>query len=355
MTIVSTAVAIAYSRLKYKVIIQDICQPVVNILTLVVVFALGFRLFGAISCFVISFTVSAFIGIHIVKKIFPELFLSFPAVFENRKLLVYSLPIVFIVSSYFFIFEIDKIMLGIFRSVREVGIYSAASSIALNITIFYGIFEASFSPVMAQLYHNNETNKLVKIYGLISHWGLYCAFLPCVCLMLFSREVLSLFGNEFRSGNLVLIILSLAFFLENAFGQARQLLQMSSRQNVEFVNSFISVILVVILNIFLIPRFGMIGASLAIFSSLFSISIVRLIEIRNIFGFFPFTQRYSKFLGFSILVIMVCFISIDNTFIFRLVLAVIIISCFFTMSYILKSKEDVLVLSIIKQRFMKKG
>jgi O-antigen/teichoic acid export membrane protein len=356
LSIGSTAVAIAFHKVKYKLFIQDLCQPLVSIIVVAVLFILGFRLFGALLGFVLSSVVSALLGIILIKRSFSKIFINAIAIFEIKKLLIYSVPVIFIVSVYFFIFEIDKIMLGIMRSAGEVGIYSVASNIAMNILVFYGIFEASFSPVIAQLYHHAKLFKLRKLYKLVAFWSIWLGFLPCIYLMVFGREIISLFGNDFRIGEGVLIILTAAFFVEIASGQTRQLLQMSAKQNIEFVNSLVCVFVNIGLNIVLIPLFGAIGASLATFSSLLIISVIRLIEIKIIFDFVPFSPRHLKFAVFSLVFILIYLGWIGKLgLVSRSVFAVLMFVIFVLISFKLATRDDYLVWGLLKRRIFIKN
>jgi len=355
LTIGCTAIAITFRKVKYKIFIQDMCQPIVNIIAVVVMFILGIKLAGALWGFIASSIASAFLGLFLVKKSFSRRWINVAGIFEIKKLLFYSAPVIFIISIYFLIFEIDKIMLGIMCSPGDVGIYSVASNIAMIILMFYGIFEASFSPIMAQLYHHGRIFKLKKIYNLVTFWGIWLAFLPCLCFLFFSREILSLFGNDFEIGRWVLIILTVAFFIEITFGLARQLLQMCGKQNIEFFNSLICIFVNLILNLILIPRFGIIGAALATSISLLVISLIRLFEIRIIFGFVPFSQKCLKFFIFSIVII---FISLTLVINIELVPRFILATCIFISFVLISSKsltrEDLLVWGSLRRRiFMK--
>ena len=350
-----TAVAIAFNKVKYKLYIQDFCQPLVNIAVVAALFILGLRLSGALFGFVLSSLASAFLGLILIKRSFLKGLVNTIAIFEIKKLLIYSAPVIFIISVYFFIFEIDRIMLGIMRSPADVGIYSVASSIAMNILMFYGIFEASFSPVIAQLYHHGKIFRLKKLYKLVAFWGIWLAFLPCISLIVFNREIISLFGSDFRMGQGVLGILTLAFFMEISSGQTRQLLQMSTKQNVEFFNSLFCIIINIGLNVVLIPPLGIIGASLATFSSLVIISVIRLIEIKIIFGFTPFSPRHIKFAIFSLILILICLGWVSGLGLaIRFTFIALILAFFVLISFKLATRDDYLVFGLLKRRVLRK-
>jgi len=151
----------------------------------------------------------------------------------------------------------------------------------------------------------------------------------------------------------VLIILSVAFLLESIAIQAKELLQLCGRQNIEVINSIFCIVLNIVLNIVLIPHFGMVGAAIATSFSLLFVSFIRIIEIKSIFGFLAFTPRFIKFLIFAACVIITCIAwLIDQGLPIRLLGSIVIISCFVLFYYFFKANEDVLVWSAFKRRVL---
>jgi O-antigen/teichoic acid export membrane protein len=178
-----------------------------------------------------------------------------------------------------------------------------------------------------------------------------------LCLVIFNSEVLSLFGLEFKSAGWILIILVFAFFIEIIPGQLKQLFQMSSKQNMELANSLGMIAVNILLNILLIPRFGMTGAAFALLLTFAFVSIVRLVETSRFYHFSPFTLRYVK-----VLVYIFCslFISVNYLLkmdlIYRILFAALILAGFSFLSYKFKSSEDILIWKAIKRRlYIKQG
>jgi len=139
--------------------------------------------------------------------------------------------------------------LGAYRSAYEVGIYSAASNIAMFMLAFTGILETGFTPVIAQLYHAERKDDLIKIFNCVTFWGVSFAFLPCLGIIIFNKEAMALFGNDFTIGSAVSIVIAVSLLIEIIPGQLRQLFQMSSHQKAEFINSSVMVIANVIFNL----------------------------------------------------------------------------------------------------------
>jgi len=339
-------------KVEYKVIVQEIFQPLASIVTVVVMFLLGWRLYGAVGAFIISSIASALLGWYLIKRIFPDIISKTYAIFQIKRLFIYSVPIILILFSYYLILRIDRIILGMNRSAYDVGIYSAVSNTAIMVFAFSGIFEAGFAPIMAQLSSGGRIEELKKIYNLVTIWGASLTFVPVIILMIFNQEFLAIFGSEFKASGYILIILTLAFFIEVIPGQLKQLFQLSSKQNMELFNSLLMVIANILFNFLLIPRFGMMGASLAVFSTFVLISIIRLIEVKWFYKFVPFSSRYIRLLVFIFCSIVISINYITKLgFPLRILSAGLITAGFVILFYKLKSGEDMLIWNAIKRKF----
>lgn len=344
----------AFQKMEYKVIMQEISYPVISTIVITIIFILGGRLYGAVMGFVVSSISTVFLGFYLLKKIFPEISSKSEYIFEIKKLLTYSLPIIGVIFCYYLLFRLDRIMLGVYRQPYEVGIYSAASNTAMSMLAFTTFFESSFSPVITQLYHSNRKEELKKIFNCITFWGVSLALIPCLTLIIFNQEIISLFGKDFKAGGFVLVVLTISLLLEVIPGQLRQLFQMSAHQNIEFFNSFAMIIVNLFLNFMLIPIWGMKGAAVAVFLSVMIVSIIRTIELKRFFNFLPFTSRYIKFLIFVVSVITLTLVFVINgNILLRGLSMLFAISGFLLLVYKLKSEEDMVIWDSIKSKLFK--
>lgn len=346
----------AFQRMEYKVIVQEIAQPLISIIAVIIIFSLGGRLYGAAGGFFISSFITAIFGFYLLKNLYPHVFLTSKSIYEIKNLIIYSLPLIGVSFCYYFFLRLDRILLGVYRTPFEVGVYSAVSNTAIGIMAFNGIFETSLAPIVAQLYHSNKKDELKMMYYCATSWGMALAFISSVVLIVFNKEILALLGRDFSSGWFILIIFSLSYFIEIILGQLKQLFQMSSHQNLEFINSFVMVVLNFIFNMLLIPPFGIHGAGFAFFFTILSISIIRSIELKVIFGFLPLNFRHLKLLAHIAVAIIFIFLIADSINIFlKCIVAALVILSFFWHVFISKTAEDIIIWNAFKSKMVQCG
>jgi len=345
-----SVISITFHNMKYRALIQGIFHPLANLIFVSAVFILGYHLYGAITAFILSSFCCIPLGIYSVKRLFPEIF-CIRGIYRIKNIISYSSPVILSTLLYFLLFSVSRIMLGIFRPVQEVAVYSAVLKCGLPIMLFSGFFTTPLYPVISTLVHTKKLELLKKIYGLISMWGGWLAFVPLLIILLFYREFLLLFGAEYLSGRDILFILSLLFFLKSLPGNLTQLLEMGGGQKLEFVNSLLAVMMNIVLCLIMVPSMGILGAAISYSVSILAVIIIQLIQVKKIFGVYPFSKRYMKFLIFAAALILITILWIkDFTFIIRTSFAVLSIFSYCIVIYLLRSKEEARIWNAVKSR-----
>lgn len=348
LVIMTTAVAITFHHMKYRVLIQGIFQPFTNLIFVIIAFFLGWHLYGAVAAFALSSFCCIPLGLYSMRKLFPEIF-HIKGIYRIKEIILYSAPIILNTLLYFLFLNITRIILGIYNPAGEVAVYNVALKGGIFIMMFSDFFAAPFYPVIVSLVHTKNLDVLKKVYSLIATWKGWLSFIPLLFIICFSREFLLLFGKEYFVGKTILFILSLIFFLEAVPGDLRQLLEMGGGQRLELINSIAALALNVMLSLFMIPLLGILGASLSYFISVVFITIVRLIEIKKIFDIYPFSTRYIKFLVFAAFIVgMVVYWIAGLNLAARANFALVAFIAYCLVVYLLKSKEEGLVWDLLR-------
>lgn len=156
---------------------------------------------------------------------------------------------------------IDRIMLGVFRSPAEVGMYLVAARNTAFVLFVESAFLFVTMPEIAKLFTKKQkVNSLISLQTTIV--SLASGVFVCV-FALFGEDIMRLFGVDFIQAYLPLVILSSGFFIGSLFGAGPHILMMIGEERAASKIMIISLCVNVVLNLALIPIFGMIGAALA--------------------------------------------------------------------------------------------
>ena len=202
-----------------------------------------------------------------------------------RSILYVSLPM-FMSSSLFMIMSwTDTIMLGMFRTEEEVGIYNVAVRLSMITSFTLVAVNSIVAPKFAEFWGKGDIESLKKI-AQQSTKLIFWTSAPILALyLLFPSLFMGLFGEEFKKGTLALVILTIGQFVNAACGSVGLLLSMTKYYNVGFIVMVLTTLLNIFANLYLIQLFGFIGASIASAMSImfWNISLVLYVRYKFLF------------------------------------------------------------------------
>ncbi len=313
----------------------------------------------------ISYILALFIGVIVTlmlyKKKFPFVFKKTPRIENKNKdnfkeILFYSWPLLF----YGFIWQLfhwtDSFILGIFNTTADVGIYNAAISIAFLLTVTPKLFVSLFFPMANREYSKGNRKMVREMTKQIGKW-VFMINLPFIALMIFfpGAFINLLFGAEYLAGKEALSLLGIGVLFFSLFGISQNLLKIIKKTKVILFDIIIVSIVNVILNIFLVPKYGISGAAFATMLSLILISIIFAFQSYKYFLVIPIRRKMLRtFLAFAVSLVVLYFIKsliVINIF-SAIILALIFLTLYTLFSIMFKAfdKND----KMIVRSFFKK-
>ena len=255
----------AYKEIRYYVISKNIIENLAKVIFTLILVYLGYGVLGAAIAYALAIFFSfAIILLYTEKKIFSIVSNKITTIYDKKQLLSYSIPLLFYYVVILAISWTDTLFLGIFRSAAEVGIYNAALPIALLVYVFPNALLALFVPVLTDLYARGDKEKFSLTYTTVTKWVFLINLIILSMLILFPKKILlTLFGADYISGYSVLVILSVANFLYALSLTQNQSLLVYERTKPISVITAIGAGINVILNVILIPVYGILGAGIA--------------------------------------------------------------------------------------------
>ena len=157
----------------------------------------------------------------------------------------------------------DVLILGIFATSAEVGIYSAAARTALLTRFLLLATSSVAAPRFAALHAANDKEGIARL-AVRSTILTTVSTLPLLLIfIMFPERILSLFGTQFEAGAAALIVLSIGQFVNAATGPVGYLLNMSGLHRIEGRIAVAGAVMTVGFCFALIPAWGLLGAAAA--------------------------------------------------------------------------------------------
>jgi len=180
-----------------------------------------------------------------------------------KHILSVSFPM-FISSFLFMILSwIDTIMLGMWRTEEEVGIYNVAVRLSMITSFTLASINSIVAPKFAEFWGKKDLEGLKKVAQLSTKLIFWTSVPIFLLYLLFPKWFMGLFGEEFEKGYVALILLTIGQFVNASSGSVGYILQMTGKEKIVRNTLFITVLINLLLNYLLILHLGILGASLA--------------------------------------------------------------------------------------------
>ncbi|WP_456399498.1 flippase [Persephonella sp.] len=197
-----------------------------------------------------------------------------------------SIPMLFSSSLALIMGWTDTIMLGIFRTEEEVGIYNVALRVSMITSITLMAINTIAAPKFAEFWGKGDIKGLARVAQQSTKLIFWTSFPILLLFLIFPKPILGIFGEEFRAGAVALMILTVGQFVNAAVGSVGYILQMTGKQKIFQNIIFLASIINLILNFVFIPKIGIIGAAIASAIAVSFINIIPFFLVRYYYGFY---------------------------------------------------------------------
>jgi len=254
---------------------SKLVRMLLEIIVLLTVFLLGGEILSGLAALVgilLAMNV-AIMSIMFVKFDFPA-----PDPNNFRQYLNYGLPMVPKELSSKLLTDADKYLLLYFLGPATVGIYAVARAISQPMVKLTGIFNPTLYPTISQEWDDSNFGEIATVYRTIFRFYSIIGIPAVVGIVILAEPLLKLISTaEIAQEGLILVpIFILGYFLKGYDNSIRYILTSAERTDIIAGSTIITVTLNILLNLLLIPRFGMVGAAFATLSSHFLLFLITL-------------------------------------------------------------------------------
>jgi O-antigen/teichoic acid export membrane protein len=334
---------------------QSLITPVVQILAIIVFISLGYAIGGLIGAFYVGLSISSIILLVDLKKLNLFTRFSFRAAGSYRDIFAYSIPLLLSSLIAFFGSKADILFIGHTISSERVAVYNVAFQIGIMTNFALVAFNSIFASVITSLYYKAEYAKLAGLYKTITKWMVASNVICFSIILLFSEDILRIFGEAFVVGSKALILVSIGQLFSVGVGSAGLMITMTGKPKYSLYINLMTAIVNIVLNYVLIPIYGISGAGLASLVTVATANIARLIVVYRTLRIHPYDWSYLKII-IPALVSFVIVLTIKNLvtmqwFIELCILSLLFLLIFGSMTVLLGlSTNDKIILKKIRDK-----
>lgn len=209
-------------------------------------------------------------------------------------ILKYSSLIIIAGSIATMILDIDKFMLNNYIEIEKVAYYSVATFIATVIAVPQRAMHQIMMPLTAKFINDNNREELNDLYERSSLTLYIISGFIFLLIVLNINELYNIIPEEFSGGIMVVFLISIAKLYDNLLGNNNAILFNSDYYRMVLVFGVILAISAVVLNIILIPLYGIDGSALATLIAVLLYNTIKVVFVKVKFNMLPFTIQTLK-------------------------------------------------------------
>ena len=288
---ISTAISRGMKVMQHDIYSRGMTEPIATTLAFLLAIGVGFKESSPEVAAIVGTAASGLIALMLASKLFRHIPTTDHAVsplVEARSLIAYGAPISIYQLINAFIARLDLLMLGYFVgrapgvTLATVGIYSAVIGTANGLRKVNQAFNPIFAPVVAGMTATGDHHVAAATYARLAEWMLWILLPLVAVLSLAGSTILLIYGPAFWQGGLWLGIVALAS-ATNAFVSLGETVIMVQRPHLNLLHSSITLVIAFVGLLWLIPRFGPLGAAVGILLPYIVQGILRYATLRWVF------------------------------------------------------------------------
>lgn len=264
---------------------EALLRPGLFLAGAVALYAVLGRQFDPVWAMIAHATATAFafaVGAWLLTRRRPVQSRQAPPRYRTREWLVSAWPMLFVTGANMAHIHIDLLMLGLFTTSHDVGIYRVASRGAEIVLFVLIAANLTAAPVFSNLYYRNQRVELQRVVTLTVRMVTAFALPVALFLMLWGEPLLRLlFGEAYVGAALALAILAGGQLVNAGLGSVGTLLNMTGHERASARAAAVSVTANIALNASLIPLWGINGAAVATAISIALWNVLMALAVRR--------------------------------------------------------------------------
>jgi O-antigen/teichoic acid export membrane protein len=220
----------------------------------------------------------------ILTRTVPDAVASVAPSYRTSDWLRVSLPMLMISGSLIILNRTDVIMVGAMVGSAEAGIYAMSSRIAALIVFGLTAVNTVIAPVISRLYAEDKLQEL-QVSLMMAAKGILLMVAPVsIGIVVWGQSLLELVGPDFTAGYVPLVVLCVGQSVNALAGSVGILLNMTGHERTSARVYAGAAVLNIVLNLLLVPAFGMTGAAIATALTTITWNVILIRYVRRTLG-----------------------------------------------------------------------
>jgi O-antigen/teichoic acid export membrane protein len=278
---------------RYRVYVENLVLPLGRFGLVVAVTLLGLGQFAFATAYALPYLLAGLLATYLFARTLPRVrIVGRVSRVRARELLQFSTPQSFGAVAWFCVRSSDIFILLALLGSEAVAVYGVAYGLARLVLVFSTAFNFLGMPISSALDAEEDSEEVVRINGAILRWLIVLSVPTVFPLVIYPADLLGfVYRSEYAAGGTALAILAAGFAITNVLSTADSMLQAAGRTDLSMANKVIAAAGNIGLNLYLIPRYGLVAAAVTTVFAYVLVHALGFLELKLVVGWVPITRR----------------------------------------------------------------
>ena len=184
--------------------------------------------------------------------------------------------------------RVDVLLVAALGGLAAAAVYAVAGRFVVLIQFANQGISQSVQPRLAEALATGDRHTANHLYRTATGWLVLVTWPVSLLVILFAPIYLGLFGEEYRAGAPVVVVLACAMLVATGCGMVDMVLAMAGRTSWNLVNVLVALGVMAGLDVLLIPRLGALGAAIGLACAVVANNILPLVQVARAARLHPF-------------------------------------------------------------------
>jgi O-antigen/teichoic acid export membrane protein len=184
--------------------------------------------------------------------------------------------------------RVDVLLVAALAGLAAAAVYAVAGRFVVLVQLANQAISQSVQPRLAEALATGDRTTANHLYQTATGWLVLITWPINLMVILFAPLYLGLFGEGYRAGTPVVVVLACAMLVATGCGMVDMVLAMAGRTSWNLVNVLIALVITIGLDVLLIPAHGALGAAVGLACAMVVNNLLPLIQVGRTTGLHPF-------------------------------------------------------------------